>query len=126
MKGLFFCCLITCVVLFSCNSDLTSEDNLNPQEELSQETSTSELPEVNNGILKFKDDESLRFWLDKTSQMTNEQFFEWENTMGFKSFFTVFDKLVDDENRASDSLTNIFIKSRLNAREAPSSATYPQ
>ena len=110
MKNLFR--LIIVVIAFSCNSfeENTVIENL---PETNVESFDFKPPMIINGVLKFENEESLFFWLNETRKMTPTEFANWEQKLGFKSFLTLYEKLVDEENEASDSLTQAFNNSRI-------------
>lgn len=110
MKNFFR--LIIVLLAFSCNS-FEESTIMETEPEKTLEKFDFSPPILVNGILKFENEESLSFWLGEVRRMEPSEFSKWELSLGFRSFATIFDRLVDEENEASDSLTQAFKSSRI-------------
>lgn len=110
MKKTIFA-FILLIMAFGCNEVQEINPSLQNSYLDQSQVSVQQLPLVENGILKFKSQENLDFWISSRKNLL--ELGVYLKRKDFRSLEDLFSQLVDIENKASDSLTAVFEKTKI-------------
>lgn len=103
--------LFLLIVSFGCAEDGEIKPSLESFPKNESQVAPNQLPSLEKGILKFKSEENLDFWISNEQSTLNLT--KWLNDKNFESLENLYSHLVDIENIASDSLMNVFEKTKI-------------
>jgi hypothetical protein len=99
------------IASFSCTEDGEIKPSLESFPKNESLVVPNQMPTLENGILKFKSDESLDIWISNNQNFL--QLNAYLESKKFESLENLYSHLVDIENIASDSLMTVFEKTKI-------------